>query len=487
MTGLGGTRLQRAIAPLAAANPGRSGVLTLADGRDAFAARLLLAELAERTLDVQCYIWADDRTGTLMFNALRDAAARGVRVRLLLDDNNTTGLDDVLAELDAHANLEVKLFNPLRFRRPRWINYLTDFARINRRMHNKSITADAVATIVGGRNVADTYFDATDDILFADLDVLAVGPVAGDVARDFERYWHSDSSCPVRRLLPRVSAVRRAAVAERAARLVRSPVVAAYLNAVRELSFVRQLLSAELPFEWASVRMLSDDPVNLHTRAGRRQQVSFGIESIVGDATTHFDLISAYFVPTARGVDALARLSRRGVAIRVLTNSLATTDVEAVHAGYAKWRKALLRAGIALYEWRQAPQAPPKRKRIGVGPGWAGSAGKGSVASLHAKTFAVDRRRVFIGSFNFDPRSAYLNTELGFVIDSPAHASGIEAAVEERLPSTTWQVSLSADGKLHWTGRHDGQAERHVSEPDTRFHQRAGVWMLSLLPIDWLL
>ncbi len=459
----------------------------LGDGRDAFAARVLLAEFADRTLDVQYYIWADDKTGTMMFNALRGAAARGVRVRLLLDDNNTTGLDEVLAELDSHANLEVRLFNPLRVRRPRWINYLIDFSRINRRMHNKSITADAAAAIIGGRNVADRYFDATDDIVFADLDVLAVGPVAGDVALDFERYWNCASSHPARGLLPRLAAERCAEIAEQATRLERSPVAAAYVRAVRELPFARQMLTGQLAFEWAPVSMLSDDPANVHRLVRRRQHVSFGIESIVGNAVTQFDLMSPYFVPTARGVGVLANLSRRGVAIRVLTNSLAATDVEAVHAGYAKWRRSLLRAGIELREWRPARQATPKRKRIGVGLGWAGSAGKGSVASLHAKTFAVDRRRVFIGSFNFDPRSAYLNTELGFVIDSPALACRIEEAVEERLPSTTWKVSLTAKDELLWSGQHNGQPEEHFTEPGTRFHQRAGVCLLSLLPIDWLL
>ena len=199
------------------------------------------------------------------------------------------------------------------------------------------------------------------------------------------------------------------------------------------------------------------------------------------------DVTSAANGTFSRGVDALAKLSARGIAIRVMTNSLGTTDVEAVHAGCAKWRRALLRAGIELREWRLAPRATPKLKRIGVGPGWAGSAGKGSVASLHAKTFVVDRRRVFIGSFNFDPRSAYLNTELGFVIESPALACSIETAVEELLPSTTWKVTLNVKGELRWSGQHDGQPEEHLTEPGTRFHQRAGVWLLSLLPIDWLL
>jgi cardiolipin synthase C len=330
------------------------------------------------------------------------------------------------------------------------------------------------------------YFDATDDIVFANLDVLAVGPVAGDVALDFERYWNCASSRPVRDLLPRLAAERRAEIVEQATQLERSPAAAAYVRAVRELPFARQVLTGQIAFEWAPVRMLSDDPDNVH-RLGRRQHVSFGIESIVGNAVTQFDLMSPYFVPTTRGVDALTKLSRRGVAIRVLTNSLATTDVQAVHAGYAKWRKPLLRAGIELREWRLASRATPKRKRIGVGLGWAGSAGKGSVASLHAKTFAVDRRRVFIGSFNFDQRSAYLNTELGFVIDSPALACSIEEAVEERLPLTTWKVSLTAKGELLWSGQRDGLPEEHSTEPGTRFHQRAGVCLLALLPIDWLL
>ena len=479
--------LEAAIAPLAAAHPGCSGIHPLPDGLDAFAARMLLARAAERTLDVQYYIWDDDKTGTLLFNALRAAADRGVRVRLLLDDHNTVGLDEKLAELDTHPNLEVRLFNPLRIRRPRWINYLIDFTRVNRRMHNKSFTADAVATIVGGRNVADKYFDATDEIVFADLDVLAVGPVARDVATDFERYWNSVSACPARRLIPRLTDARCAELAAQAAALERSPAVAAYMRAVHELAPLRQLLQGQLALEWAPVHVLSDDPAKARGRARRRQQMSFRLDAIVGDSVASFDLVSAYFVPTARGVEALAQLARRGVTIRVLTNSLAATDVAAVHAGYAKRRKPLLRAGIELLEWRLAPQTPRIRKRVGLGSGSGGSTGKSSAASLHAKTFSVDRRSVFIGSFNFDPRSARLNTELGVIIDSPALACRIAAGISEHLAQTAWTVSLSPNGALRWRGERDGQPEQHDVEPQTRLYQRAGVWLLSLLPIEWLL
>lgn len=196
------TPLGKAISPRVTANPGHSGIHLLAGGHAAFAARMLLAQAAERSLDVQYYIWKQDITGTLLFRALFDAAERGVHVRLLLDDNNTSGLDKILAVLDSHPNIEVRLFNPLAMRDLRLLNYIIDFSRLNRRMHNKAFTADNQATIIGGRNIGDEYFGAADDVLFADLDVLAVGPVVNDVSDDFDRYWASQSSYPLDRLLP---------------------------------------------------------------------------------------------------------------------------------------------------------------------------------------------------------------------------------------------------------------------------------------------
>src|SRR6478752_10782042 len=217
------SRLGRSIAPLAEAHPGLTGVVPLLSGRDAFAARVRLADVAERSLDVQYYIWHDDLSGTLLLDALRRAADRGVRVRVLLDDNNTAGLADTLAALDAHANIEVRLFNPFRRRRVRWLDYLTDFSRLNRRMHNKSFTADNEVTIVGGRNVGDEYFGAGHDVLFVDLDVLAIGPVVSDVSRDFDRYWHSESAWPAHRVIPPASAASIAGVTAAAALKVSSP------------------------------------------------------------------------------------------------------------------------------------------------------------------------------------------------------------------------------------------------------------------------
>ena len=256
-----GTALGQAIRPRVQAHPGLSGIHLLADSNDAFAARMLLAHRAERSLDVQYYIWHNDLTGTLLFEALHQAAERGVRVRLLLDDNNTSGLDGLLAALDSHPNIEVRLFNPFAVRSPRAIGYLTDFFRLNRRMHNKSFTADNQATIVGGRNIGDEYFGAGSGTLFADLDVLAIGPRGGRCVERLrpllgERFDLPGAAAAAGRRPGRALAQLR----QRAAQVEAEPDAAAYVEAVRTSPFVEQLLQRELDLLWAPTRMLSDDP-----------------------------------------------------------------------------------------------------------------------------------------------------------------------------------------------------------------------------------
>lgn len=464
------TRLGRGIAARVAANPGKSGIHPLLDSRDAFAARVLLVQAADRTLDVQYYIWHDDLSGRLLFEALHDAAERGVRVRLLLDDNNTSGLDPTLAALDTHPNIEVRLFNPFVVRRPRALGYLTDFSRLNRRMHNKSFTADNQATIIGGRNIGDEYFDATEGTAFVDLDVLAVGPVVREVSADFDRYWASGSSYPVDRLLPPADepfAVEHHAEA------------AAYVTAVRESRFVQALMQGRLPLEWAATRMVSDDPAKGLGQAAAGVLLPHRLKDILGQPQKEIELVSAYFVPAGTGTEMFVDMARRGVKVTILTNSLEATDVVPVHAGYAKRRKALLRAGITLYEMRRL--SPGSREEKSAGP--FGS----SASSLHAKTFSVDRSRAFVGSFNFDPRSAHLNTEMGFLIESPALARNMADAFESRIPERSYQVHLSDSGALYWTERRGGEQLRHDTEPGAGFWKRAGVRFLSLLPIEWLL
>jgi putative cardiolipin synthase len=477
----GDTKLGKAVAERVASHPGKSGLYPLLNARDAFAARVHLAGVAERSLDVQYYIWHKDRTGTLLFEALRQAADRGVRVRLLLDDNNTSGMDTTLAALDAHPNIEIRLFNPFVIRQPRWFGYFSDFSRLNRRMHNKSFTADNQVAIIGGRNVGDEYFGANDGALFADLDLLAVGPVVNEVSKQFDRYWASASAYPADRMLPPASAASMEEFMEQATLVERDPATIEYRKALLESSFVHDMMQHHLPFEWAATRMISDNPAKgIGQAADETLLVGQIMMQTIGMPKSELDVVSPYFVPTDTGVYMFKTLAQQGVRIRVLTNSLEATDEAAVHAGYSKRRKSLLESGVILYELRPASSNDGTLKS-------AGHRGSLSDTSLHAKTFSVDRTHVFVGSFNFDPRSARLNTEMGFVIESPALAQQIEAALSRRMPVNAYQVHLSDTGQLYWTERRNGLLVRYDTEPGTTIWRRAGVWFLSVLPIDSLL
>jgi putative cardiolipin synthase len=470
------TRLSACVAPLVAAHPQQSGVIALVEGVDAFAARVRLADAAERSIDARYYMWHDDISGTLLREALCRAADRGVKVRLLLDDLNTNGQDAVLAALAAHANIAVRLFNPFRLRRWRWPGYLTDFARMNRRMHNKSFTVDDQATIVGGRNVGDEYFGVGRGLAFADLDVLAIGPVVGEVASDFERYWNHASSVNVDRVLPRIDASAIADAGDAAARIARSAEAVEYSQALATSPFVAQLLAHELELEWAATQMLSDDPEKVRGRARRRELLWTKLQRILGPAQRELHIVSAYFVPGRLGVKFLTQAARRGVSMTVLTNSLEATDVPAVHAGYAKRRKPLLRSGIALFELKR------EFGRV------RGRSIKGSSrASLHAKVLSVDGERAFVGSFNFDPRSARLNTEMGFVIESAKLASAVADACTSSLAERAYSLELDDRGALRWIERIDDRELVHPNEPGTSAWLRLAVWALSKLPIEWLL
>jgi putative cardiolipin synthase len=475
-----GTALGRSISPQVEAHPGLSGIYPLRDARDAFATRVHLARRAERTLDVQYYIWRNDMTSTLLAETLRDAADRGVRVRLLLDDNNTSGLDEIIAALDSHPNIEVRLFNPFVVRAPR-VGYLTDFFRANRRMHNKSFTADNQATIIGGRNIGDEYFGAAaEGLLFVDLDVLAIGPVVTDVSHDFDRYWASASAYPADRILAPINSVAIDKVRAAAASVEQDPSALAYMTALRDAPFVRHLGEGTLELEWAITRMISDDPAKALGRAAPETLFPRQLKGVIGEPASHLEMVMAYFVPTAVGVDSLVSMAKRGVKIRIVTNSLEATDGPYVYAGYAKRRKALLEAGIELYELRRLSPRSTGDKGPGSAPGGSGS-------SLHAKTFAVDGKRIFVGSFNFDPRSGKLNTELGFVIDSPQLAGHISETFDDVIPERAYRVHLAEDGKTYWTERTVNAEIRYDKEPGTSFWLRAGVWFLSELPIEWLL
>lgn len=470
--------LKAAVTQLGASHDPLSGFHALRNGMEAFAARKTLIDAATSSLDVQYYIWHDDMTGRLLFGALCRAADRGVRVRLLLDDNNTKHMDGTLAALAAHRNIEVRLFNPFTQRSMRMFGYMTDFSRLNHRMHNKSLTADGVATIVGGRNVGDEYFDASAGLGFFDLDVLAIGPIVHDVAKSFDAYWNSESAYQTEMLLKTATAKDMARLDGFDAAVSGAPEAQRYVTALNETVIVRELLAGELSFDWALAHIVVDEPSKALGKATRDELLVGRLEGALGRRVENeLQLVSPYFVPEKRGVKMFSDLSARGVKVQILTNALEATDVPAVHSGYAHRRKALLAANIELYELRRRAAKPTSNTKSG------GSSG----ASLHAKTFAIDRRQIFIGSFNFDPRSVALNTELGIVIDSPNLAVELATLFETRLPLEAYQVRLDAHGALEWVEQNDNGPLVHTSEPGVGFFKHLWVGFLSILPIEGLL
>lgn len=457
-----------------AENEGLTGVASLQNGADAFAARMILADAAVSSIDAQYYIWHGDLTGTLLLDALLRAAERGVRVRLLLDDNGTSGLDPELAELNAHPMIEVRLWNPFNLRRFKMLSYGFDFFRLNRRMHNKSFTVDGRATILGGRNVGDEYFSTGSTAQYVDLDVLAVGEIVPEVSADFDQYWATPSVHPAAAI---VGAPRDGSpVADRLASFQGDAQMSEYRELLRSSDIVTALAAGEVGLEWTSAVLVSDDPVKGEGAVPREDLLASRLTKAVGEVKDSFDGISPYFVPGKAGVDAFATLENRGVAVRMLTNSLEATDVLPVHAGYAKRRKDMLASGVVLYELRQQAAADAPTDRLGP----FGSSG----ASLHAKTFAVDGNRIFVGSFNFDPRSTTLNTEMGLLIDSERLAQGLQDAFDEGLRGLAWRVETQGN-ELVWVDPQGGPTV--TDEPGTTFLKRAALRVIGWLPVEWLL
>ena len=485
------TPLARGIAPQLAAHPDESGVHLLDSGRDSYAARAALARGARSTLDVQYYIWKHDVSGTLLLEDLHRAAERGVLVRLLLDDNGVDGLDGELASLDAHPAIEVRLYNPFVVRSPKAIGYATDFLRLNRRMHNKSFTADGAATIVGGRNIGDEYFRAGDADYFADLDVLGVGPMVAATSRAFDTYWNSASAYPAALILPAAKVGGLNDLRAQARSAERSSDAIDYLAAIAQRPIVAAMANGTLDFVWTRATLVCDPPEKTLGTADQNETLAQTLREALGTPERRLDVVSAYFVPTDAGTTAFEEYARRKIDVAVLTNAWEATDVGIVHAGYIPYRKRLLRAGVRLYEMRGSSGDGRRILATGSGSGsgtGAGTAIRSSGSTLHAKAFAVDGRRIFIGSFNFDPRSMHLNTEMGFVLHSPILARRLEIAFADQIPRRSYEVILAPNGRLRWIERGAGGLRRiHDSEPGLRWWHAAGLRVLTALPIEWML
>lgn len=472
-----GARVQEEIA----AHPGLSGYALLNNGVDAFVARAVLAERAVHTIDAQYYLFHGDLTGTLFVHQLLKAADRGVRVRLLVDDMGAEGRDLAAALLDSHPGIEVRIFNPFSRESPRAAQYVTGFGKVTRRMHNKTFTVDNQVSIVGGRNIGDEYFDAAHDLAFSDLDAVVVGPLVPAVSRSFDLYWNHELAYPIAALNRQpVTAALAAERRDLLEQFVTDQLDSAYLRALRESDFASRIRSGRVELHWGDAEVVSDHPQKLLVdQKDSRYHLSPQLKPYFENVKQELVIVSPYFVPGRPGTALLKELKRRGVRVRIVTNSLAATDVTVVHAGYMRYRKTLLRSGIEIYEASSESRATLRRSS-----GVRGS----SKASLHTKSFVFDRRHVFIGSLNLDPRSLSENTEIGLILDSQDVAEEMIDWFEEFTRRSAFSVDLVQDDrgfdKLLWRGTDRGDSAVWRHDPHTSFWLRFGVGLMSLLPIE---
>jgi len=459
----------------AAGPAGLSGFKPLTDGASAWEARVALARQAQVSIDAQYFLLRNDATGQQFLRLLRDAAARGVRVRLLLDDLYTAGLDQTLDALAAHANVEVRLFNPFPAGRDgfygRFIASLADFDRLQRRMHNKLYIADGALAVVGGRNIANEYFDVDASANFVDLDVLVAGEVVKQFASTFDLYWNSEVAFPLHIVVPS----RGPAEARRASFDALTQDAGAGLPSERgpaARALQEELAQGRLPLIWAPAVAHADPPTKVLAErgdgaGGSARNLRYDITQTMRAAEREVLIVSPYLVPGRSGMEMIRSGRERQVRFRVLTNSLAATDEPLVHIGYRRYRTDMLRLGVELYEL--SPASANKARRIHM---------FNSRGRLHSKTAVIDRRIVFMGSMNFDPRSDLHNTEMCIEIASAELASQVEDLIGAQMARGSYRVRLARDGTgLEWIAP---EAETSVAqEPETSFWDRFVLEMLA--------
>jgi putative cardiolipin synthase len=478
------TRLDRAVLGELGADPSLSGIRLIEQNALAFAYRAVSAAAAERTLDVQYYIWHDDLTGKLLAADLMRAAERGVRVRVLVDDLDARAKHDLFMVADQHPQIEVRIFNPF-YNRYGAIGKISEFmlrgSRLNHRMHNKAWIADNRIAIVGGRNIGDEYFGASQHSNFADLDVAVTGPIVADVSREFDEYWNSEDAVPVSRFdshKPKPGELE--ALVQAAKDYRESASETPYIAALRDVRKRADLVAnAPPPLKVRDIQLLVDEPTKVGTKKTGRaaSRVLGGLASTISGATSETLIISPYFIPGSQGTRSLVEDVQRGMRIAVLTNSLAATDVAAVHAGYARYRRDLLRGGVEIFEMKRKAGSEEGRKRLSV----TGSSG----ASLHTKAMVIDRRWAFIGSMNLDPRSANLNTEMGVLVDSPELAEQLRQQFElNTSPELSYRVVVEEGAGLVWYDRVNGKDRRTEDEPDASIGRRLEVTLMRAVPIE---
>ena len=451
-----------------------SGIHLLSSGDEALDSLVALADHAERTLDIQYYIIRQDESARDLLQHVRSAADRGVRVRLLVDDLNTAGEDRRFMHLGQHPNVEVRVFNPFPGGRSAiWSRILTsisDIPRINHRMHNKLFVADNALAISGGRNTGDEYFTLDRHSNFIDLDLVGAGPVVPQLSASFDAFWNSKYAYPLASLADPAPAAT--------AEPPQSPVFAAAADsraegvAEEDADWLRRELDAHrLKLVWAPATVLADRPAKIASDVSPEQEetIASNIAALMRSAQQEILVISPYFVPGKEGIALMRELVARGVHIRIITNSLASTDAPLVHNGYARYRAALLKMGVELSEVR--PRLGQKRARF--------HPFRSANASLHAKTLVIDRRTVFIGSLNMDERSKHFNSELGLVIRSAEIARQVTSLIDDISADGSYRLSLDASGHVVWSSGEGSEEKVWHSDPETTVMQRLSIKLLA--------
>ncbi|MGH8036387.1 MAG: phospholipase D family protein [Stenotrophomonas sp.] len=468
--------IDRELVRLQAEHPDQSGVAFLSEGLDAYAARAVITRHAARSLDLQYYIWKDDLIGHLMAQELYQAAERGVRVRLLLDDMNAQDKDALMMALDEHPNIEIRLYNPFRNRDGLWrvVEMVQRFFSVNHRMHNKSWIADGRVAIVGGRNIGEEYFSARSDVNFRDLDLIVAGKAVTQANTIFDEYWNSEAAVPVGALAFHTPAQLRLLMLE-SAHEAKLAAAQPYLQRVERSASARSFYRNAVDLHWSPGVEIVSDPAMKHRRDDKATWLVTRLVRQL-EATEHKALlISPYFVPGEEGTRGMGAMVKRGAYVGVVTNSLAANDVAAVHSGYMRYRAPLLRDGVHLYELRS------RRHEGGGSGGLFGSSG----ASLHTKAFMIDDQRGFVGSFNLDPRSAYLNTEMGVLFDDRELAAQLRGEYLRLAdPKQSYWLTLDADDEVRWLDRAEQPPQLLDREPDTSWRQRASARAISWLPLE---
>ncbi|MDK1682605.1 phospholipase D family protein [Acinetobacter terrestris] len=481
------TSLAQIILPLREQNPDLTGYHVLYDPLEAIAARIHLIDKAEKTLDLQYYIWDNDKIGSLALHSIIKAADRGVKVRLLMDDNNAKKMEGIYLALDQHKNIDVRLYNPYRFRHYRAMDMVLDLKRINRRMHNKSFIADNQIALIGGRNMSNQYYNVSDSYQFSDVDVMLVGSASDEIIHSFDEYWNDDYAFPVQKIVnPRHYSLRFDSLKQQLEQHSQTVTVQNYLDLANRSHAFEKWLNSSIQFDWVKAEIVNDSPSKIRAKAKKEQHLNFQLLNRLEKPEQSVDIISAYFVPEKKGEKMLSELAQNNIHVRVLTNSFTANDVFLVHAFYGKYRKNLLNNDVELYEFLSAPETENLNANTDELAEKAKVSLKGlSRSSLHAKLMAIDQKQVFIGSFNFDPRSAYLNTEIGVLLDSPNLAKSVHQTMDQNLSKYAYKLVLDANNKINWKiKRHDGSIKTYHKEPKMKWWQKAGVKVISWLPLE---